>query len=320
MIKQKHKHLIVTTAVFALFFLSLFALITGPVDSQTPDVTTTGASTPIHVKVGAWLNNVEKVDLSGNSYRLDFYVWFSFDPSQISLDDVRHFEFINGSPIKTEIDSNSSYLEYRVKGDFITSFDFSQYPFESHILPVQLEHNSYDITQLVYEPDPDSGTEKSANVAGWNLGSYQTGVTEHAYVDQTFSRFTFSITIAKPFVSSFIKSVLPISVITAISLLALFIAPQNFTMRITLAVTTLLAATTFHLSMLSGIPTTGYLTLADKIMIGVYALFLYNLASSVFIMRLVDAKKPEDALKIKSRAIKLLPIMITLMAVLIILL
>ena len=307
-------------AVLALFFLSLSSLVTKPADAQTTDITTTSASEATHVTVGVWLNNVEKVDLAGNSYRLDFYLWFSFDPSKISLDDVRHFEFINGSPTKTEIDSNASYLEYRIKGDFITSFDFSQYPFESHQLPVSIEHNNLDITQLVYEPDPESGTEKSANVAGWNLSSLQTGVVEHAYPDQTFSRFNFSVTIAKPLVSSFIKNVLPISVITAISLLALFIAPQNFTMRITLAVTTLLAATTFHLSMLSGIPTTGYLTFADKIMIGVYALFLYNLASSVYIMRLVDAKKPEDASKIRSVAIKFLPVMIVVIAVLIIVL
>jgi hypothetical protein len=68
-------------------------------------------------------------------------------------------------------------------------------------------------------------------------------------------------------------------------------APQNFTMRITLAVTTLLAATTFHLSLLSGIPPTGHLTVADKMMISVYALFLYYLASSVYIMHMVDSKK-----------------------------
>jgi len=71
--------------------------------------------------------------------------------------------------------------------------------------------------------------------------------------------------------------------------------------------------------MLSGIPTTGYLTLADKIMIGVYSLFLYNLVSSVFIMRLVDAKKPEDGMKIKGNAIKFLPLMVILISVLIIL-
>lgn len=320
MIKRKQKRIIVLTTVFALFFLSLFALIAKPIDAETPEITAASTSGAAQIIVGVWLNNVEKIDLAGNNYRLDFYLWFSFDPSQVSLAQVRQFEFVNGAPAKTEINSNSSYLEYRVKGDFITSFDFSQYPFESHQLPVQLEHNNLDITQLVYVSDQDSGTEKTATVAGWNLGILQTNVVEHSYVDQTFSRFTFGVTIAKPLVSSFIKNVLPISVITAISLLALFIAPQNFTMRITLAVTTLLAATTFHLSMLSGIPTTGYLTLADKIMLGVYALFLYNLASSVYIMRLVDTKKPEDASRIKSRAIKFLPVMIAVMAVLVILL
>lgn len=97
---------------------------------------------------------------------------------------------------------------------------------------------------------------------------------------------------------------LPITVITAISLFTLFIAPQNFTICITLAVITLLSVTTFHLSILSGTPTTGYLTFTNKIMIGVYAVFLYNLASSVYILRLVDAKKPEVASKIRSAAIK----------------
>jgi hypothetical protein len=52
-------------------------------------------------------------------------------------------------------------------------------------------------------------------------------------------------------------------------------------------------------------------------MIGVYALFFYNLSSSVYIMRLVDAKKPENALKIKSMAIKFLPIIVAVISVLI---
>ena len=106
MIKQNQKQLLLTMAVLALFFISLSSLVTKPADAQTTDITITSASEPVHVTVGIWLNNVEKVDLSGNSYRLDFYLWFSFDPSQISVDDVRHFEFINGSPIKTEIDSS----------------------------------------------------------------------------------------------------------------------------------------------------------------------------------------------------------------------
>ena len=77
----KHKRLIVATAVFALFFLALFAQTIKPVNAQTID-STTSSSAPIQVQVGAWLVNVEKVDLAANSYRLDFYLWFKFDPSK----------------------------------------------------------------------------------------------------------------------------------------------------------------------------------------------------------------------------------------------
>jgi hypothetical protein len=128
---MKNRQLILTLAVLILFFLSLCSLVTKPAGAQITDVTTTSASEPVHINIGVWLNNIEKVDISGNLYRLDFYLWFSFDPSKISLDDVRHFEFVNGSPTRIEIDSNSSYLEYRVKGDFITSFDFSQSPLKA---------------------------------------------------------------------------------------------------------------------------------------------------------------------------------------------
>ena len=55
---------------------------------------------PVHVKVGVWLVNVERVDLAANSYRVDFYLWFRFNSSEISLEEVEEFEFTNGAPSK----------------------------------------------------------------------------------------------------------------------------------------------------------------------------------------------------------------------------
>lgn len=300
-------------ALVTLGVLTLVLFVTSTFSALAAESTTTALEDPVHVKVGVWLVNVEKVDLPANTYRLDFYLWFKFNPAEISINEVKNFEFVNGQPTKYEVDaSEDGYLEYRVKGDFIAVFDFTRYPFESHELPVVLEHKILNISSIVFEQDPESTIEPAANVAGWNLGGFRTEVKEHAY-DKVYSRFIFSVNLSRPVVSAFIKSVLPVSFITTISLLAFFMAPTNFSQRITLAVTTLLAATTFHLSLLNGIPPTGYLTLADRIMISVYAIFLYNIAVSVFIMRLVDSKKFEDALKIKSKAVLFLPVIVAIL-------
>lgn len=102
---------------------------------------TANAQSDTEVEVGLWLVNVEKVDLAASSFKLDFYLWFRFDPSEISLSKVKEFEFINGAPTKYEIATNEEgYLEYRVRGDFIKTFDFTQYPFENQDLSIQLEH------------------------------------------------------------------------------------------------------------------------------------------------------------------------------------
>jgi hypothetical protein len=270
---------------------------------------------PANVRVGMWLVNVEKVDLAASSYRLDFYLWFRFNSSEISLEEVEGFEFTNGAPSKYEVDRADGYLEYRVRGDFIKTFDFSRYPYESHELSVELEHKNLNASYLIYQVDPESNVDDAVNVAGWDVGNFETGITEHSYGDEAYSRFVFSLMLKRPVISAFIKSVLPIAVITTISLLAFFISPQNFAQRIGLGVTTLLSATAFHLSLLSGIPPTGYLTLADRMMLSIYTIFLYNLSASVYIMKLVDAKKTEEAQRFNRKALKILPILIIVLII-----
>jgi hypothetical protein len=294
--------------VLTFVFLALFAQTMGASAAST---------SLVKVQVGVWLVNVEKVDLPANSYRLDFYLWFNYNPSEINLSQIQQFEFINGAPTMYIVDVNETqgYLEYRVRGDFIKTFDFSQYPFETHELAVEIEHKNLDVNSLVFEADPTSNIDPEANVAGWNLGGFETSVTEHSYGEETFSRFVFSVDLQRPALSSFIKTVLPIAVITAISLLAFFMAPQNFAQRITLGVTTLLSATAFHLSLLSSIPPTGYLTFADKMMLSVYVIFLFNLSVSVYIMRFVEAKRIDEAVQVCRRSQRFLPILIIILII-----
>jgi hypothetical protein len=267
---------------------------------------------PTPVSVGVWLINVEKVDLASSTFKLDFYLWFRFDPSQISLEEVKNFEFVNGAPTKYEVTANTGYLEYRVKGDFIKTFDFTKYPFENQQLSIKIEHKALDNSQLVYVPDlEESNIDSEADVAGWSISSFNVETVDHSYGDASYSRFVSTVVLQRPLFSSIFKSVMPISVITTIALLAFFVSPKNFAQRIGLGVTTLLSATAFHLSLLNGIPPTGYLTFADKMMIFVYILFLYDLSVSVLIMRCVDAKREDAAEKMNRKALKVLPLMIS---------
>ena len=245
----------------------------------------------IHVQAGVWIINIQKIDLEASTYRLDFYLWFKFNPQQITATEINQFEFANGDPNIKQIDANDSYIEYRVTGDFLRSFDFSLYPFESHDLTIELEHTNLANENLVYDIDPTSGMESTASVAGWNLGNMQSQVILHSYPGQTFSRPIFTVTLSRPLISGVIKSVLPITIITAISLLAFVMAAEDYTQKMALGITTLLSATAFHLSLLSGIPPTGYLTFADQMMISVYILFLFNIGSAVYLMKLSRENK-----------------------------
>ena len=70
--------------------------------------------------------NVEKVDLVANTYKLDFF-WFSWYPTQITLKQIQDFEFLNGSPSKDVVfeTEEEGFVQYRVKVDFLKTFDFT---------------------------------------------------------------------------------------------------------------------------------------------------------------------------------------------------
>jgi hypothetical protein len=303
---------LVIALILAAFSSIFFADVTSQTEINTSDE-------PVHVQAGVWIINVQKIDLEASTYRLDFYLWFIFNPAQINANEVSQFEFANGQPTIRQIEATDSYLEYRVTGDFLKSFDFSMYPFESHDLTIELEHTDLSNDSIVYDIDQTSGMEPTSSVAGWNLGNMQSQVKIHSYPDQSFSRPIFTVTLSRPTISAVIKSVLPLAVITAISLLAFVMAAEDYAQKMALGITTLLSATAFHLSLLSGIPPTGYLTFADRMMISVYILFLINIGSSVYLMILLRANKKDQAKKYNKKALKLLPLAIIALAIITIL-
>lgn len=261
-------------------------------------------------EIGVHVINVGKIDLQTGTYDLDFYLWVKSEEGNFDKSPPR-IEFMNGKASMEPIKIEPNYYESRVKGVFQKNMNFKNYPFEMIQLTVEVEGiNDSSILELVAD-EKESGIDKLVNIPGWNLIESRIFVTEHEYSDNTtFSRLVFSIDIERFPLSSFLKTIFPILIITTIAMLAFWMSPSNFTARIGLGASTLLAAVAAHLNAAGQLPPIGYLTLMDKIMIIAYSLFLNNLLSMVIQMRLIDHKKEIEAEKINSKMRKMMPIII----------
>lgn len=263
-----------------------------------------------NVEAGVYLVNVPKFELASGSYDVDFYLWFSWTGNK-----TINYEVMNGGASSIDIiEKRDGYLEVRVRGTFLKSPNFKDYPFDRHMLTIEIEDKSLTLEELVFIPDEsESGIDPEVNIAGWSIEGWRVESVEHEYPgNMTFSRLIFSFTIGRSALSSILKSVVPILIITCIAMLAFFVSPLNHAQRIRLGVTALMAAVANHLALISQIPPIGYLTIADKIMLTAYTMFLYSLMVSVIIMRRVDQKKTESAIKINRKAGILVPIIVVM--------
>jgi len=257
---------------------------------------------PINFDVSILLINVGTIDKNQGSYELDF--WYTIISEDIDFTKIPppEIDFTNGI-----IEERSSqfteehYYEERIRGKFFGEMDFRNFPFETIVLDVELEPvRPWTISHGVFNVDPDSGIDYTANVPGWILEKSNFEVVNHSYEDEeeTYSRFMANFTVERSSVSSFLKSLLPVLLITGLSI-SIFWVPENFTPRIYLTAPLLLALIYFHQNALNTIPPLGYMTLFDKIMIIVYSLLGNSILAIVVQMRLQtkynDKKKTEKA-------------------------
>jgi hypothetical protein len=283
----------------ALLAISLGCLFfqTGPASAEQ--------ETPGTVKVGVWINDIEKVDAPAQTFTIDFYIWFKYHEIKPDV------EFLRGTPRMDLIREEENYVEYRVRGAYVASLDFRGFPLDEHLLTVELEDKEHGVSELVFEPDlEESGLDPELTVAGWEVKDFRLEVREHAYPDENFSRFVFGVTVYRSKLSALFKNFLPIIIITLISLLSFSISVKNFGQRVSICVMTLMSAVAYHIAALSGLPALGYLTLFDRIMLVIYALFLYNLIVSVQAMRLVEAGKLRQAEKFETRMQNMIPVVV----------
>lgn len=280
------KMILVPVVSLSVLFLFLFPG-TSVVAQEGPS--TSGAEI---VKVGIYVINVGRLDISTGTFTVDFYLTLRCDEPC----DPTNFEFMNGrSPFVDQQWDGPEEKIFRIQASLTAHLDLRGYPFDSHDLTISLEDTNLTTEELVYVVDPEtSGIDPAVSVAGWQLSSdWDAEVDDHYYPpwDETYSRYSFSIPIKRATLSAVLKSFLPAIAIVITGLLALFISPVDILARLTINTSAFVGSVLFHLNLTSSVPPLGYLTYADKFMIVNYLALLTALVATVAVMLLTRAGK-----------------------------
>ncbi len=252
-------------------------------------------------QVGIYVLNLGKFEVATGSFTADFYL--SMKCSQPCA--VENFEFVNGRAVSVDkiIDLPDEKF-YRIQANLNSPINLKRFPFDQQEIQVIIEDKKSTIDELAYVPDvSETGLDEAIVFPGWKINGWNATVREHKYgiYNETYAQYIFSVQIARIGLNAFIKTFLPILFIMLVVLSSFIIDPDKVAQRLTMAGSSLVAAVMFHISITNQIPPTGYLTIADKIMMLTYFILLVTFVINIILLELGELKRTELVERIHRR-------------------
>ena len=291
--------------IAATFFgLLLVGLQAGSATRGTASATPTPGPqpTPEQVTVGVYVQNVQAVALSTNSFSADFYIWLRWRnpdidaPAGVEVQNV----FENWALTKTEVypeprkqpDGSLVWLG-RYQGNFNSPLSVADYPFQNQTLRFVFEEAILNVEQLVYSPDKDPiVVNPDITLAGYNFGEPRISFDSHTYPtsfgdvesgpeDRTYSRVVVEIPVASPVTSGIFKTILPLLIVLIAAALGVIIPASYVDSKVNVPITALIALVAMQFGVSSALPEVGYLPMIDLIYLLAYTAVTAMLGSAV---------------------------------------
>lgn len=259
--------------------------------------------------------NLFNIDLNAGTYSMDFYLMFNCVAAPCEREPK--WDILNSTSGLDVQDQGTTipftYYEYRVKADMIGRVDYTYYPFDYLYVDIYIEDKEYKSNALSYEYSTIAVDPYLFNPAGWlHNGVYDGGETyviEYGNPDITYDRLNMWLFLERDWFGAFMKTVFAAIVIVMIGMLSYLMKADATTERLALVSSTLVAIVLYHISLVAGVPATGYLTFIDKFMIWTYLIVFLSLVVSVTMMVYVNAGKTEKAERLHARTRWLVPLL-----------
>ena len=264
---------------------------------------------PVEVFTGFYVYSITELDLASGSFLVSGYVWFRWKGPSLG-DETFDFSFVNGT-IETIDDTKvREYRGWRRQSRYFTArfragFLLYDYPFDSQVLPLILEHRWLGSKSLVFVPDTDAELTDGAKgsfigervkIGDWNIVDVQHRETTKTFEtdfgalrkdlwDLRSSRYEFLITIERETTPYLVKVVFPLTVIVLMAFCVFFIHPKELLAQAGMSIVALLTCVAFHTFQSDSLPAVGYLVTADKFFLLSYLVILSSLVGVVWIHR-----------------------------------
>lgn len=306
---------------YKLLFFFLIALLVLSAFSPLGTVSQTGSkhrtpaaqSTADVYLVEIIVLNLFNINLNAGTYSMDFYLMFNC--AEAPCEREPKWDILNSTSGLDIQDQGMtvpfSYYEYRVKADMIGRVDYTFYPFDYLYIDVFIEDKEYTSREISYEYSAVSADPYLFNPAGWiHNDNHDSGVTyiiEYSNPDVTYDRLNVWLFLERDWFGAFMKTVFAAIVIVVIGMLSYLMKADATSERLALVSSTLVAIVLYHISLVAGVPATGYLTFIDKFMVWTYLIVFLSLVVSVTMMVFVNAGKQDLAERLHARTRWLIP-------------
>jgi hypothetical protein len=244
--------------------------------------------TPSKFTLGVNLQRLSKFDLGLGSYEADFLVSIRCDASPCKPQLHLYNGDMKGKP--EVIVDEAKHKVYRVKAELSAFVDVSEFPFDEHVLEIDIgDRDALDVTFVADAKETPAPSD--VKIAGWEVTSGVAKVeSEDLGGGLKDQHVVYELTVKRPTIAAFCKNFLPPLTMVLVLIVSLFMKPKMAPARLAAGTGSFVAVIMFHNTAVGQLPPLGSLTRMDKFMFTLYLLWLIHIAFSIAILRSDEAK------------------------------
>ena len=289
-------------AFFSLVFMALWipgaALGADSLTKTNISVKTPAQATPTPVletaTVGIYIMNIRDMSPARGTFSCDFWIWAKTTTQENILADL---QFLNAEKViwytetKPEIAGMTGYKR-RGTGTFRMNWNLKHYPYDSQVLPIQMEYSLRDSTKIILKPDTiNSGINRENIPPDWSVKEFVLRPETSTYTSNlgdptigeakgSFSLLTAVINMTRHDAQEY-WSLVSIAYVAVVMMLVSFFTEVHTPNRLTLLGAALFANIISMRSAFLGLGTFG--TLADQFHLMVAGFIVLSLAVTVLL-------------------------------------